>query len=286
MADLELLGIEEVDTGVCLDNFANRRILRDNNLRWRLVAGDPSEGPTGLIEVVDARWLDAEQSRMHERFKPLLEDPSDPWSDYVPATEYPVDALGVPYWVYQRVERWEKWRGTTGKPVTAGGRGVVAKAHAGKEPFLPVRCARIKRNGARCWSWCFERDRDGLCRAHLPVAAHQADKAYAMAARMKLLQAQPHMVDELEAMVYDPEAPHAVRLKAMTEMMDRGGIRAGMEIDITGAVDVGSQDPALVIRDRLGKLAERLVEADRARAEIEGGGDVVEATVVEDEEPA
>ncbi len=283
IVDLEALGIEETDSGVCEDTFTNRRILRGAKLRWKLVPGDSSDAPTGLIEVVDARWLDSDQVRMHDRFRDILADPDDPWGDYLPANQYPMDATGVPYWLYRRVEKWERWVESEGKPVEPGtaGAGVVAKRHAGREPYLPTRCVTIKRNGARCWGWCFDTENDGRCRAHAPGQAFAANKGHHLAARAKLVEAMPAMVDELEGMVYDPEAPHNVRLKAITEMMDRGGIRAGSEVDVSGTVSLDGGDAADVIRARLGDLAERLAEARRDEPPVMDATDVVDVVDAE-----
>jgi hypothetical protein len=272
---LELLGIMEVDDGVCEDTFENRRRLRDAKLRWRLVPTDSDGHPTGLIEVYAALDLEERQQRNWDRLKPILADPRDPWSDYLPATEYPQDVAGVPFWVHRRVE----------KHLDDVARGLAPHRRA----ILPTRCVHVRRDGTRCWFWSFDKEAEGRCRNHSPGTSHANNQGFHIAARQKVMQALPQMADELEGLALNA-ASEQVRLKAITEMMDRGGLRAGVEVEISGGLDRG-QDPAEVIRGKLEKLAERMLEGERRAAELDAreAGETVEGRVLgsrEDQEPA
>jgi hypothetical protein len=69
-------------------------------------------------------------------------------------------------------------------------------------------------------------------------------------ARQKLFQAAPYAVDVLEDMV---------KLKAATEILDRAGVRGGMEIDTNVSLEV--RPAASIISERLNKLATNAIEA-------------------------
>lgn len=278
---LRELPIEWVEDRVCEENFENRRLLRENGHRWRPVPPDPDTGmPSGLIEVPDPV---AEQESALARHAAILVNPRDPWSDFVDVREIPIDATGVPYWIHRKAEQWHEWNASEGKPVEPGtaGKGVVAKAKAGKEPHLPTRCTAVKKDGTRCWAWAVDKANDGKCRAHAPGAALAANMGHQIAlSRVKLMQAAPAMVDILEELA-TTAAAEQVRLKASTEILDRAGVSSSTDINITGAIAVEA-DPATVIRDRLSSLAGRLTKADEHAADSDE--DVVDAEVAEDAE--
>lgn len=280
------LPVDWVEPGVCEETFENRRALRDGGWRWRVAPDDPETGaPSGLIEVVTPESL---MQSAHDRHRDCLADPRDPWSDYVDPRHLPLDATGVPYWIHRRAERYAEWEASEGKPVEPGtaGRGTVAKAHKGTEPYLPRRCDAIKKDGTRCWAWAVDRANEGKCRAHAPGAALQANMGHQIAlAKVKVMQAMPAMVDELEGLALNA-ASEQVRLKAITEMMDRGGVNAQTDINLSGGVDLSGPSPAEQVRERLENLAERLAQGERVKAELEarmrGEEEVVDAEVVED----
>jgi hypothetical protein len=243
--------------------------------------------PSGLIEIPDPV---ADQQTMLEKHAAVLVDPRDPWSDFVDVREIPIDATGVPYWVHRKAEQWQDWNESEGKAVEPGtaGRGVVAKRHKGREPHLPTRCTAVKKDGTRCWAWAVDAANDGKCRAHAPGAALAANMGHQIAlAKVKVMQAMPAMADALEELALTA-ASEQVRLKAVTEMMDRGGVNAQTDINVTGGVTV-EKDPAQEIRDRLAGLASRLAPAAASATPSEPGhaaepddGDVVDAEIVEE----
>lgn len=276
----EDLPIEWVDTDVCADEFENRRLLRTANLRWKVVPPGEDGMPSGLVEVVDP---DRENSRKQEAYRDLLSNPRDAWSDFVDVRELPPDAAGVPYWIHRRAEAHRRWEATPRLPGSKGGKG------GGQEPYLPVRCETVKSDGTRCWAWAADKANEGRCRAHAPGAALAANMGHQIAlAKVKIMQAMPAMVDELEDLALNA-ASEQVKLKAVTEMMDRGGVNSSTDINMTGGLEV-SHSPAEEIRSRLDSLAERLAAGARVRAELEaaqeGSADVVDGEVVPETETA
>jgi hypothetical protein len=93
------------------------------------------------------------------------------------------------------------------------------------------------------------------------------------------MQAAPYAVDKLEELMEYAES-EPVQLKAATEILDRAGVRGGVEIDTNVNIDV--RPAAEVINERLNRLAAGAIHA-AARLSQEGM-DVVDAEVVE--EPA
>jgi hypothetical protein len=244
--DLNAIGVEAVDDGICEDTFENRRLLREAKMKWRIVDGG-GDSATGLIEAVHDANLEAGNQARFDRLQMILVDQTDPWSDYVPADEYPIDMVGIPYWVHRRVEKHN------------------VDKEAGKNPAswteLPTRCKHVKRDGTRCWAWCFDRTSNGRCRMHAPGAALAENMGVQLtAARVKIMQALPAMADQLEDLALHA-ASEQVKLKATTEMMDRAGLRGGAEIEISGQLTT-TADPSIVLRERLDTLRERLEPAD------------------------
>jgi hypothetical protein len=77
-----------------------------------------------------------------------------------------------------------------------------------------------------------------------------------------------------------------VKLKAATEILDRAGIRAGIDINTDVTIDV--RPAASIISERLERLAQNAIEAQRrvdlvAEQETVIVEETVDAEVVEDE---
>lgn len=278
---LDRLDIEWIEPRICEETYANRQELRRGGWRWKNIPPNPETGmPSGLIEVPDPEA--AMQTELARRADYLV-DSRDPWSDYVDVRHLPLDCVGVPYWIHKRAEAWEKWNKSEGKPVEPGtaGKGVVTKKHAGKEPFLPVRCKAIKKDGTRCWAWSADRASEGYCRSHSPGAALAANQGHQiMLAKVKIMQAMPAMADALEHLALNASSEQ-VQLKAITEMMDRGGVNASTDINLTGNGPDGALDPAAVIRERLEEMGKRAAAAHAVAEEAV----IVDAELVEAQEP-
>lgn len=242
--NLAELGLVEVERGVCQDTFENRAVLRRNKLGWDTVYA--SNGvPTGLIQ---ARSADMEKQRrllsLSEK-KPILVDPVFVNSDYVTGydllAESAADML-VPPWVIGATRAYLKEQ-------EAGG-----PTNPRKQPLaLPQRCRAVKDDGIRCMLWSSGRVKDdGLCRVHLGSIQRKPGEDVERA-RARLTQAAPYAVDVLEDLMENATS-EPVRLKASTEILDRAGVRGGVEFDARLEVTDG-RSPAQVVAERLQRLA-------------------------------
>jgi hypothetical protein len=101
---------------------------------------------------------------------------------------------------------------------------------------------------------------DGLCRHHLGQGRKTGEDVER--ARKKLVQAASYAVDVLEELM-EGAISEPVRLKASTEILDRAGVRGGVEVDSNLTVH-DSRPPHLVVAERLQRLA--LAAEQRAAA--------------------
>lgn len=261
--DLSELGIVEHDRGVCEDSYDNRGILRRANLQWDYVY-DQTGRPTGLIA---ARSPEATRERrllsIAEK-RPLLQDPTKNNSDFLTGADLLVDEAAckiTPPWVIGATRSYIKEQ-DNGGPKTAN------RAPAA----LPHRCRFVKSDGLRCLLWSSGRLKDdGLCRVHL--RSIRTPGADIERARQKVVQAAPYAVDVLEELMENAISEPA-RLKAATEILDRAGVRGGMELDV--AVDTSRRTPADIVAERL----QRLAQAAQASAALLPDVQVVDADVV------
>lgn len=272
--DLSALGIEETDKGVCEDNFVNRGILRRAGMSW-----DPVYSTTG--QVTGLIFARSKESRIERRLqslaekRPLLEVPTDNNSNYITGldllAEEATDYL-VPPWVIHSTRLYLKEQET----------GVL---NPKRQPLAqPHRCRQIKDDGIRCLLWSSGRPKDdGLCRIHLRSTKKNPSDDIERA-RAKLVQAAPYAVDLLEDLMENAES-EPVKLKAATEILDRAGVRGGIEIDSTVNVDV--RPAASVIAERLERLAQGAISTAARLAEaglhVETDKEIIDAEVVTDE---
>jgi len=272
--DLTAIGIEEVDKGVCEDSFENRATLRRAKLNWDPVYSTNGI-PTGLIR---AR---SQQSTIERRIlslaekKPIMVDPDNRNSDYLTGldlvAEEKTDYL-VPPWVIGATRLWIKEQEEGGP-----------RSEKRKPLALPHRCRQIKDDTIRCMLWSSGRPNDdGLCRIHLRSTKHKTSDDIERA-RTKLQQAAPYAVDMLEDLMENAES-EPVKLKAATEILDRAGVRGGIEIDTSVNIDL--RPAASIISERLNRLASGAIEAAgklaAAGVRVETEEDMIEAEVVED----
>lgn len=268
-ADLSELGIEELERGVCEDTFENRKLLRRSRLIWEtLYTNDGSR----LLKVRSAESTKERRIQSLAEKRPILSVPTDNNSDYLTGldllAEEATDYL-VPPWVMHATRLYLKEQ-EEGGPASPK-RAPLAQPH---------RCRYIKEDGIRCMLWGSGRPKDdGLCRVHLRSVKHKTSDDIERA-REKLVQAAPYAVDKLEELMEFAES-EPVKLKAATEILDRAGVRGGIEIDSTVNVDV--RPAADVIQERLERLAAGASAA--AAALHDDGNKIIDAEVVE-EEPA
>jgi hypothetical protein len=267
-ADLSELGIEEVDRGICEDSFENRAILRKARLIYEPVYNSNGK-PSGLIKVRSAESTRERRIQSLAEKRPILAVPSDQNSDYLTGldliAEEATDYL-VPPWVMGATRKWLKEKEAGGPPT------------AKRQPSpMPHRCRHIKEDGIRCMLWGSGRPvDDGLCRVHLRSLKHKTSDDIERA-REKLMQAAPYAVDKLEELMEFAES-EPVKLKAATEILDRAGVRGGIEIDTSVNIDV--RPAADVIAERLDRLAKGAIQAASMLAQ--SGVSVIDAEVVEE----
>jgi hypothetical protein len=241
--ELDIYGIDEVDRGVCEDSYENRSILRANRLAWQIIYNNLGE-PSGNIAVLSPEMATARSLRGVEDRHFLLVDERNPNSDYITEEalliEEKVDTA-VPLWVTAATRAWIRIR-------------EARKTDPTKAPMVvapPTRCTHIKQDGVRCMLWCTGRKTDdGLCRVHLG-AKHNNQVGAVAKARDRAYQAAPAAVAILEQLMETAES-EPVKLKAATEILDRAGVRGGIEIDAKLEVDV--RPAAEVVSERLARL--------------------------------
>ena len=268
-ADLAALGIEEVDKGVCEDNFTNRAILRRARLSWDPVYSTNGV-PTGLIRARSKETLIERRLMSLAEKRPIMVDPTSNNSDFLTGLDLIAEEASdylVPPWVVHSTRLYLKEQET----------GVL---NPKRQPLAqPHRCRQVKDDGIRCMLWSSGRPKDdGLCRIHLRSVKHKTSDDIERA-RNKLVQAAPYAVDMLEDLMENAES-EPVKLKAATEILDRAGVRGGIEIDSNVNIDV--RPAASIIAERLQRLALGAVEASAKLADA--GIEVIDAEVVIDEE--
>lgn len=265
--DLSRIGIVEIEKGVCEDTYENRQLLRRNEFNWDAVY-DNSGRPTGLIA---ARSIESSRERrllsLAEK-KPLLSDPNNTNSDFVTGVDLLADDAAFklcPPWVIGATRAYIKEQ-------EQGGPKSDKRAPLG----LPARCRIVKPDGLRCQLWHSGRLKDdGLCRIHLKTIRRPG--ADVERARLKLVQAAPYAVDKLEQLM-ETAVSEPVALKAATEILDRAGVRGGVELDV--GIDVTDSRPAhVVVAERLQRLAEGATMIAGALGENHR---VIDAEIVED----
>lgn len=269
-ADLTELGIDEIERGVCEDTFDNRRILRRSKLNWDPVYLNEG-GLSGLIKVRSAQAMSERRVASLAQKKPILTDPNNQNSDYLTGLDLIAEEAKewlAPPWVVAATRKFLKEQKEGGP------------SSPNRQPSpMPHRCRIIKDDGIRCMLWGSGRPvDDGMCRVHLRSESKKTSDDIERA-RERLQQAAPYAVDKLEELMQDAES-EPVRLKAATEILDRAGIRGGVEIDST--VNIDTRPAAEVIAERLERLAGGALTA--AKLALDNGADVVDAEVVEEKE--
>lgn len=269
--NLEELGIVEIERGICEDTFENRAVLRRSMLKWSPVFDDQTGAATNLII---ARSIEQDKERALisiNNKKQLLSDPGNINSDFLSGLDLLLDddALKIsPPWVVGATRNWLKEQ-------EQGGPKSDKRAPLG----LPGRCRLTKTDGTRCQLWNSGRVKDdGLCRIHLGSTRRTANNVEI--ARQKISQASSYAVDVLEELM-ETAISEPVKLKAATEILDRAGVRGGMELNI----DIKNTDrsPAEILAERLARL--EAVASMRTSELIADGVQVTEVYSITDVTP-
>lgn len=275
--DLTALGFDELERGVVEDTYENRQALRASQMNW-----DPVYSPTGQATgLIAARTKEMNRERRLLSIKekePLLEDPKNYNGEYLTGLDLIIDEAAsriAPPWVLGMTKKWYAEQEAGGPPTEK--RAPLAKPH---------RCRITKGDGLRCMLWASGRPKDdGLCRVHLKTQRKPGEDIER--ARRKLVQAAPYAVDKLEELMDSAES-EPVRLKASTEILDRAGLRAGMDINLDVEV-TDARQPADIVAERLARLAAGAQRTQRLLAEIDGAverEDIQDAEVVEESKTA
>ena len=266
--DLSSLGLQEHERGIVEDTFENRQVLRANKFNWDAVY-DQQGKPTGLIA---ARSPEAMKERrilsLYEK-RPLLSDPDDKNSEYLTGLDLIVDEAACnisPPWVVASTRAYLKEQENGGP------------SNPRRAPLaLPHRCRIIKSDGIRCQLWSSGRVKDdGLCRVHLRTQRKPGEDVER--ARRKLMQSAPYAVDVLEELM-ESAISEPVRLKASAEILDRAGVRGGMDIGLDVQV-TDTRSPAQIVQERLARLAQgaqNIIEILPADTDITDAEVVVES---------
>ena len=271
--DLSEIGIVEVERGICEDTYENRGILRRAKMGWDTVYA--SNGvPTGLIMARSETMATQRRILSLAEKKPILTVPDDKNSDYLTGLDLLIESASdalVPPWVMGATKMWVREQD---EPIASSKR---------KPTALPHRCRFVKDDGIRCMLWSSGRSPDdGLCRIHLRSSLKKPSDDIERA-RQKLTQAAPYAVNLLEDLMENAES-EPVKLKAATEILDRAGVRGGIEVDTSVNIDV--RPAAQVIAERLNRLASGAQQAAAKLAEagiiLQPESEIIEVEVIED----
>lgn len=108
----------------------------------------------------------------------------------------------------------------------------------GQRPIPTIRCHRIKPDGTQCKNRGVRgtglNGTKSVCRMHggsIPNVKKSAD-AIVEAARLQLTASTPDAIITIMQLMRDTNTPQAVRLKAATEVLDRVGVKGGMDINV------------------------------------------------------
>jgi len=264
--NLEELGLLEMERGVVEDNYENRQALRRAHFTWDSVYSQTG-APTGLIAARSPEQVKERRLLSLVEKKPLLVERDRVNSDYLTGLDLLVDEEACklsPPWVIASTRGWVKEQ-------DAGGPSSPNRARAG----MPHRCTKVKTDGVRCMLWASGRIKDGgVCRMHLKSVRKPGEDVER--ARRKLMQSAPYAVDVLEELMENATVEQ-VRLKASTEILDRAGVRGGMELDVGVEVTDG-RSPAQIVAERLARLAEGAAGLQKRLGEMAE----IEAVVVEE----
>jgi len=259
--ELESLGFDEVEPGVVEDTPDNRTRIYKLDGQWQFDRVlDEFGQPTGFIRPVSGEVMKERRLYAKKIYRDLLVDPDNIWSDYVGPDDWPMDAY-APWWVEDRLRRWRR-QDAEGVPVGE------------RRPF-PIRCTWIRKDETRCWMWVGSPDKTDVCQAHLRSKSRDESRIR-LALKGKLLDMSWDMVDGLERLSLQGDTD-TVKLKAMTEVLDRAGVRGGVELDHKVELDV--DETAGQIADKLNQLAQRTIK----KRELEERSALPPAATVEGE---
>ena len=145
-------------------------------------------------------------------------------------------------------------------------------------PLPSFQCVVIKKDGERCKRWA----EMGFTQENAKCPVHGGDNKSTKernskiveAARLSLVDSLDLAVQTLQSLLAEGTAD-GVRLKAATEIMDRAGLRTGIDIDIKEEIKITTTDD---IKKNLEKLWQGQKDLENSHE------DIMDAEVVEPEE--
>lgn len=152
-----------------------------------------------------------------------------------------------------------------------------------REPVPVVRCVQIKKDGERCKRWSIRGYTK--CVRHAGPGARMKDgnvnkyaAAIVEAARLRLIEDADMALDVISDLS-QPGTGEAIRLRAAESILDRAGIRGGIEIDVSvETVD----SPVDEIKRRIAELRKGSAAVSKMQADNE---DIVDAEIIEEDTP-
>lgn len=158
------------------------------------------------------------------------------------------------------------------------------KPRAGRE--LPaLRCTHERDDGSRCKNFGVRgtgfNGMPSMCFIHggsLPPVKAKAE-ATLLAVRMMLSNAAPKALEQVIDLSQNASA-EAIRLKASTEILDRAGIKGGVDINVEVQHNVSAADE---IRKKLQLMGQRM-DSDTKADDLTDEGEIVDAEEVDTEE--
>lgn len=260
LPDLSEWGIEELDKGVCEDTYENRRALRENKARWQPVYTQDGH-PTHMLQVISSEM---NQAMLMANKSALLSDDRNPDSDYLTGWSLVLNEAAeklVPAWIIAASRKWEEvaeereHRKIEGNP----------KEYRPALASAPGRCNATRVDGHRCQSWHGGRkDENGMCRTHLASQPNREDNKGVQAvakARNRVQAAAVAAIEQMEDLM-NTATSEPVRLGAAKEILDRAGIRGGIEIE--NKVEVTVKPARDVVQERLDDMRKKALEREEA----------------------
>lgn len=269
-------GIEETDRGVCEDNSANRYLIRENKARYQPVYSTDGK-PTNLIQVITSQMR---QAALSANKSIILTDDRNIDSDYLTGVQLIVEPASdhiVPAWVIAATRHWIDI--AEQRKTNPNYRPAVATA--------PGRCVAKRIDGHRCASWFNgTRDYGMFCRMHQSNRPNGEDEmaGHLAKARNRIQSAALGAADTLEDLMYNATS-EVVRKAAADSLLDRAGVRGGIEIDTNIIIVKPAAD---IVRERLERLREGAIAKQALEARMSGHSteddeteDIIDAEIVE-----
>lgn len=152
------------------------------------------------------------------------------------------------------------------------------------QPVPVVRCTQIKKDGERCKRWSIRGYHK--CVRHAGPGARMPDgnvnkyaAAVIEAARLRLVEDTDMALDVIHDLA-QPGSGEAIRLKAAESILDRAGIRGGIELDVN--VEHTLDSPVDEIKRRIAELKRGSAAVEKMKHEAE---EIVDAEIIEEDTP-